>query len=173
MATTTTPREDRKRAKAAISHAKAAEKETKQLAKELPKGSARKRVDLLVAETRALRRAAQADRKRAPARAAKSAERVTIVLDQMAGRLVPGAESIRARKGRKADAAANAKRRSKLLKKRRKQAKKIQGWAKSIAARTTVQSITTPTEAETAKADRARIRRARREDGRTAAASSR
>lgn len=163
MATT---REDRKRAKAAIAHAKAAEKEAKQLAKELPKGRARKRVELLVAETSALRRAAKHDRRRAPVRAARSAERVTIVLDRMAGRLVPGAETVSARTGRKADAAANAKRRSKLLKKRRKQAKKIQGWAKSIAARTTVQSITTPTEAEAAKADRARVRRARREDAR-------
>ncbi len=162
-------REERKRAKVAIRHAKAAEKEAKQLAKELPKGSARTRVQLLVTETRAVRRAASADRKRAPARAAKSAERVTIVLDQMAGRLVPGAESISVRTRRKADAAANAKRRSKLLKKRRKQAKKIQGWAKSIAARTVVQSVTTPTEAEAAKADRARVRRARREDGRAAA----
>lgn len=163
MATT---REERKRAKAAITHAKAAEKETKQLAKELPKGRARTRVELLVAETRALRKAAKADRKRAPVRAARSAERVTIVLDQMAGRLVPGAGSMSARADRRVDAAANAKRRSKLLKKRRKQAKKIQGWAKSIAARTTVQSITTPTDAEAAKADRARVRRARREDSR-------
>jgi hypothetical protein len=166
MAKTTTPLEDRKRARAAISHAKAAEKETKQLAKELPKGSARTRVELLVAQTRAVRLAAKSDRKRAPARAAKSAERVTVVLDQMAMRLVPGAERISDRRARRADAATRAKQRSKLIKKRRKQAKKIQGWAKTIAARTAVQSITTPTEAEAAKADRARVRRARREDAR-------
>lgn len=163
--TRTSTRDARKRAKAAISHAKAAEKEAKQLAKELPKGAARSRVELLVAETHALRRAAQADRKRAPARAAKSAERITAVLDGTAMRLVPGADRIRAREGR-ADAAANAKRRSKLLKRRRKQAKKIQGWAKSIAARTVVQSVTTPTDAEAAKSDRKRIARARREDAR-------
>lgn len=162
-------REERARAKGAISQAKASEKEARKLAKELPKGKARKRVELLVGETRALRLAAKADRKRAPVRAAKSAERVTIVLDQMAGRLVPGAERISVRSARRADAAANAKRRSKLLKKRRKQAKKIQGWAKTIAARTAVQSVTTPTAAEAAKADRARARRARREDARTAA----
>lgn len=168
MATRTTIRDERKRAKAAIAHAKTAEKEAKQLAKELPKGATRSRVQLLVAETHALRRAAQADRKRAPARAAKSAERVTAVLDSTAMRLVPGADRIRAREGKqaRADAATNAKRRSKLVKRRRKQAKKIQGWAKSIAARTVVQSVTTPTDAEAAKSDRTRIRRARREDRR-------
>ena len=167
MAKTTTPRDERRRAKAAISAAKAAEKEAKRLAKELPKGSARTRVHLLVAATRAVRRAAKADRKRAPVRAAKSAERATSVLDQMAMRLVPGAEHLDVRAERRADAAANAKRRAKLLKRRRKQAKKIQGWAKSIAARTTVQSITTPTDAERTNAYRARLRRARREDSRT------
>lgn len=168
MAKTASTREERKRANVAISHAKAAEKEAKQLAKELPKGKARKRVLLLVAETRALRRAAKADRKRAPRRAAKSAERVTIVLDSMAARLVPGAERIRAKKQADSDASANAKRRTKLLKRRRKQAKKIQGWAKTIAARTIVQSVTTPTEAEAAKSDRKRVARARREDARAA-----
>lgn len=168
MAKTTGTREQRKRAKVAISHAKDAEKETKLLLKDLPKGKTRARVERLLGETRALRRAAKHDRKLAPRRAARSAERVTVVLDGMASRLVPGAEQIRAKKQADSDAAANAKRRTKLLKRRRKQAKKIQGWAKSIAARTVVQSVTTPTDAEAAKSDRKRIARARREDARAA-----
>lgn len=158
---------ERKQAKAAISHAKTAQKEAKRLAKELPKGAARRRIDQLLHEAATVSRAAKADRKRAPRRAARSAERVAAMLEQMSTRLVPGGESLRLKRPKRdADAAARAKQRTKLLKRRRKQAAKVQKWAKGIAAHTVIQSITTPTDAEQAKTDRKRARRARREDAR-------
>jgi hypothetical protein len=161
---------DRKAAKAALSHAKTAEKEAKRLAKELPKGAAQRRIDQLLHEADTVRRAAKAERKHAPRRAARRAERVTVLLERTSMRLVPGGEDVRVKRPKRSkaevDAAAKAKQRTKLLKKRRKQAAQMQKWAKGIAAHTVVQSITTPTDAEKVEKDLKRVRRARREDAR-------
>ncbi|MFK4729032.1 hypothetical protein ROT00_05040 [Agromyces mediolanus] len=151
---TVTERRDRRRAKAALAHAKSAEKEAKRLADTLPPGRAKRRLEALVAESRVTRRAAKADRTRAPRRAARTAARATAGLDAWSRRVLPTTASrgAAAEPGTAiADAAAAAKRRAALLKQRRKQADRVRKWAKSAAAHTVVQAVTTPEEPAPAK----------------------
>ena len=157
---TTTQRDDRKRAKAAIRAARKAEKEAHTFAKQLPKGAPRAKFEAIVADAATARRAAEAGRGDDPRGAARLAARASAKLERASLRMGPGGDVGRTKATAKGtDAKAQAKARAKTLKRRRKQAQYVQKMAKSVAVRTVVQSITTPTDQEQAKKDRKRIRR--------------
>jgi hypothetical protein len=151
---TTTERDDRRQAKSAIRAARKAEREAGKLARQLPKGGPRAKFEAIVADAATTRRAAEADRDAAPRRAARRAARASAKLERASLRMGPSGSVGKARATPKdTDAESRAKARAKTLKRRRKQAQQVQKMAKSVALRTVVQSVTTPTEKERAKRD--------------------
>lgn len=155
-----TEREDRRQAKAAIDAARTAEKEARKFAKELPKGAPRTRFQAVVADAEQVRRMAESSRRTSPRLAARQAARASAILERASLRMGPSGGASKARaKPTDGDAAARAKARAKTLKRRRKQAQQVQKMTMSIAARTIVQAVTTPTDKEQAKKDMKLLRR--------------
>ncbi|AWB94418.1 hypothetical protein DCE93_00970 [Agromyces badenianii] len=156
----TTIRTQRAEAKRAIGHAKHAEAEARKLVKTLPQGPARSRLDGLVAEAHATRKAAEAERKVDPRLAARRAAHAATKLERASLRVAPGGarRAQRAAPANATGAEQRAKARAKTLKRRRKQAKSAQKMAKAVARRTIMASISTPTDEKRRKVDAKRAR---------------
>ncbi|MFB9307809.1 hypothetical protein BJY17_002720 [Agromyces hippuratus] len=145
MAATT--RTERAAATRAIAQSKRAESEVRSLAKELPRGTSRAWLERAVADARADRKAAEAERRIAPRRAAHRAagavaglERATRISGLRRGNEAPLSTLL--------DADERARARVKLIKRHRAQAKQAQKMAKAIARGTIVAAVTTPSDAE-------------------------
>ncbi|MBM7832167.1 hypothetical protein JOE59_002872 [Agromyces cerinus] len=154
-------RTERATAKRAIAQAKRAESEVRRLAKELPRGTSRAWLERSVADARGDRRAAEAERRVAPRRAARRA-------DGAVARLERAARISGLRRGNERpplagllDADDRAKARAKLIKRHRAQAKQAQKMAKAIARGTIVAAVTTPSDAERRNERRGKVNRRR------------
>ena len=155
---TRTPRQERRDARSAVAAARAAEKETKKLAKTL-KGENRARFASTTAPARELTRVAEAELRERPWRAARLARRASARLEKASIRATSSGDARRRALDR--ERADDAKARAKTIKRRRGQAKFAQKMAKFVALHTIAASITTPTDAEQQKKDRANARRRR------------
>ena len=158
MATGT--RTERAAAKRAIAQSKRAESEVRRLAKELPKGTSRAWLERAVADARADRRDAEAERRVAPRRAARRAdaavaglERATRISGVRRGNEPPPLAGL-------LDADARVKARAKVIKRRRTQAKQAQKMARAVARATIIAAVTTPSDEER-REDRRRAGRRR------------
>ena len=141
-------RTERAAARHAIAQSKRAESEVRRLAKELPKGTPRAWLERAVADALADRKAAEAERRVAPRRAASRAdaavarlERATRISGLRRGNEQPPLAGL-------LDADERAKARARLIKRRRAQAKQAQKMAKTVARGTIIAAVTTPTDDE-------------------------
>ena len=143
-------RADRRRAKEAIAAVREMEGEVRRMAKRLPSDArARRRLESAVDFAEASARAAEAERRHSPRFAAERAARAATRLDRASVRYGPAPAAVR-RGGDAppvgADAALRARRRAKLVERRRKQADQVRKMAARAAARTIGQSIVVPKE---------------------------
>lgn len=141
-------RAERRRAKEAIAAVREMEREVRRMAKRLPSDArARRRLESAVDLAEASARAADAERRRSPRFAAERAARAATRLDRASVRYGAVPESAR-RAGDPpplgADAALRARRRTKLVERRRKQADQARKMATRVAALTIGQSIVVP-----------------------------
>lgn len=144
---TGTERADRRAAGKAVAEAKRAAKETRKLAKTLSRDAGAS-LAAIEASARAEIREAKREVGVRPRRAERIAKNVSARLETASMRMTPYA-----------DAAADAKRRAKTIKRHREQAKQVQKMAKFAALHALVASVVTPTEVEERKADEKRRRR--------------
>jgi hypothetical protein len=160
-------RTERATAKRAIAQSKRAESEVRRLAKELPRGTSRAWLERAIADARADRRAAEAERRVAPRRAARRAdaavaglERATRISGLRRGNEQPPLAGL-------LDADARVKDRARVIKRRRTQAKQAQKMARAVARATIIASVTTPSDDERRK-DRQQATSRRRARGSSA-----
>lgn len=153
-------RTERATAKRAIAQSKRAESEVRRLAKELPRGTSRAWLERAVADARTGRKAAEAERRAAPRRAARRAdaavaglERATRISGLRRGNEQPPLAGL-------LDADARVKARAKVIKRRRAQAKQAQKMAKAVARGTIIAAVTTPSD-EVRRTDGRRMGRRR------------
>ncbi|UOQ90759.1 hypothetical protein MUN74_07610 [Agromyces endophyticus] len=159
-------RAERRRAKEAIAAVRDMEGEVRRMAKHLPRDArGRRRLDAAVGFAEAGARAAEAERRRSPRLAALLAERAAARLDRMSIRYAPGSGARAGHGGAVApvgaDAAQRARRRAKLVARRRKQADQVRKMATRAAALTIAQSIVVPNDKAEGRGGRAASRQAR------------
>ncbi len=132
----------RAEAKRAIVRLKRAESEARGLAKELPKGARRARLDDAVANARSVRKSVAAERSDSPRRAARRAARAAAKLERVS-RPIGAADGARGSAAVGSSADERAKARAKTIKQRRKQAQQSQKMAKFVAAHVIGASVST------------------------------
>lgn len=144
---TDTERADRRAAGKALAEAKRAAKETRKLAKTLSR-DAGATLAAVEASVRAEIREAKREVGVRPRRAERMAKNVSARLEGASMRMTPYA-----------DAATDAKRRAKTIKRHLEQAKQVRKMAKFVALHAIVTSVVTPTDEQQRKADEKRRRR--------------